>query len=399
MNINWDLVFLVLFVFVLYLFYRFNKSKFEVQSKFVFIYKSKLGLKLMDKIAKWPKWLLHAFSVLGIVTGFSGMIGMSYLIIVLTFKFIMAPSVNPPPLSPVIPGVEIPGLGYISFFHWIIAIFVVATIHEFSHGFIARFFKVKVKASGFLFFGPILGAFVEPDEKQLAKQSSYKQLSIFAAGPFSNILTGFIFFAILLLITPSIGSMYQDKGVQIFSIDANYPAALAGMSAGENILSINNNHVSTIEDFSLLLNNTKPNQKISIGTNLKNYTLTLTSSPDNKQKSFLGIRVQSSGLDIKPDVASKYGTFWPSAALWIFYLFRWLFLVSVGIALFNLLPMGPLDGGRMFLSALTLIFKDEKKAKVIWITIGIFLLGLIIIDLLPFLKKLILFILSPILGI
>ena len=47
-------------------------------------------------------------------------------------------------------------------------------------------------------FGPIGGAFVEPDEKLLAKRSRRVQLGIFAAGPFSNLASSVIF---LLFIT------------------------------------------------------------------------------------------------------------------------------------------------------------------------------------------------------
>ena len=394
MNINWDFVFLILFVIVLYLFYRANKSKFEVQSKFFFIYKSKIGIKLMNKIGKWPKWILHTFSVLGITTGFAGMLFMTYTLVYATYKFVVAPSLNPPVLSPVIPGVNIPGVGVISFFHWIIAIFAVATIHEFSHGFIARFFKIKVKASGFLFFGPILGAFVEPDEKQLSKSSTYTQLSIFSAGPFSNILIAFVFLWILILITPPITNMYNNQ-IEVVSVDPIYPASSVGMQAGEKIIAINNQIIKNVEDFSDVLNKTKPFQKINIQTNLKNYSITLAARPENKDQGFLGIKVQYSTAEIKPEIKQKYGSFIPNALMWISALFKWLFLVSLGIALFNLLPMGPLDGGRMFLTALIFIFKDEKKAKRVWATIGIFLLGVIIINLLPLLKDLLLFLLSP----
>lgn len=399
MNINWDLIFLVLFILGLYLFYHANKSKFEVQSKFFFIYKSKMGLKLMDRISKWPKWILHSFSVLSIITGFAGMVMMAYTIVVYTFKFMLSPSTNSPVLSPVLPGINIPGVGVISFFHWIIAIFIVATIHEFSHGFIARFFKIKVKSSGFLFFGPLLGAFVEPDEKQLSKKPKYAQLSVFSAGPFSNILTGAIFLLILSAITLPILGMFEYHGVQVVSADPQYPAAIAGIKAGETILAINNKEVPLIKDFSDILNETKPYQKIKIMTDKNNYTIALTANPQNKDKGFLGVVVQPASSYVKKDIESSYGKFLPNAALWIYYMFKWLFLVSLGIALFNLLPMGPLDGGRMFLTSLMIVFKDEKKAKLVWGIISWFLFALIIVNLLPLLKDFIMFLIKPFLSI
>ena len=61
------------------------------------------------------------------------------------------------------------GVFYVPFFYWIISIFVIAVVHEFSHGLIARANNIKVKSSGFAFLAllvPIIpAAFVEPDEK------------------------------------------------------------------------------------------------------------------------------------------------------------------------------------------------------------------------------------------
>lgn len=397
---NWDLILLLIFALILYLFYRKNKSKFEVQGKIFFIYRTKLGLNSMDKFAKLPSPLLKIFSITSIIVGFLGMIAMFYIIVRGTFKFLSAPTLNQPVLAPVIPGVAIPGLPTLSFFHWIIAIFVVATIHEFSHGFIARFFNVKIKSSGFLFFGPILGAFVEPDEEQMKKKSKFVQLSIFSAGPFSNIITGFIILLIasLFIIKPT-SSMLDYKGVEIVSVDEKFPAATAGIKPGEKIISINGKKLDTIEDFTSTVNSTKPDQKINIETNIKNYTIKLVSNPENQEKGFLGVRISASKSELKKEVIEKYGSFLPNTLLWIAKLFSWLWIISLGIALFNLLPLGPVDGGRMFLTALSLFVKDEKKAKFIWSIISFFVLALIFINLWPLIKRLLLFILAPIFGI
>ncbi|MBI2670513.1 site-2 protease family protein [Candidatus Woesearchaeota archaeon] len=363
------------------------------------MYRSQFGLNFMDRLSRLPRSLLHIFSVASILTGFVGMIFILYYIVKYTFKFVLAPSINQPVLSPVLPGVNIPGVGAISFFHWIIAIFIVATIHEFSHGFIARFFKVKVKSSGFIFLGPILGAFVEPDEQQLSKKSKYAQISIFSAGPFSNILTGMIFFVILLLITPPILGMFEYNGIEVVSVDPDYPAAKVGIKPGEKILSVDNKKINTLEEFGVILNYTKPNQDIILETNIKKYTITLAKHPDNENKGFLGIRSQPFSSEIKKEVKYKYGAFIPNALLWIYQLFKWLFLVSLGIALFNLLPFWFFDGGRMFLTLLVFAFKNERKAKFVWGVVNLFLSALILINLWPFIKKILLFILTPILGI
>jgi len=67
--------------------------------------------------------------------------------------------------------------------------------------------------------------------------------------------------------------------------------------------------------------------------------------------------------------------------------------------MFNMLPLGPVDGGRMFLLAAVFFLKDEKKAKKLWTFVSLFCLGLIIIGLMPFLLKLLNFVLSPVLAL
>ena len=92
--------------------------------------------------------------------------------------------------------------------------------------------------------------------------------------------------------------------------------------------------------------------------------------------------------------------FLPAVFLWVSTLIvKWLVLFNLGVGLFNLLPLGPLDGGRMFLTAATTIFKNEKKAKLIFTIVSILGLILIIINLLPFLIKSLQFFITPILTL
>ena len=73
---------------------------------------------------------------------------------------------------------------------------------------------------------------------------------------------------------------------------------------------------------------------------------------------------------------------------------RWLWIISFGVGLFNLLPLGPVDGGKMLMVGLSYFTKDENKIKTFWKYISFFVLGLIVINLLPYLVKLIMWIFS-----
>ena len=99
----------------------------------------------------------------------------------------------------------------------------------------------------------------------------------------------------------------------------------------------------------------------------------------------MGIKVSYSQTKIKEGVNWLLA----ESCLWLRELFFWLYAISLGIGLFNLLPLGPLDGGKMFILVINKYIKSEKIGKYIIKTINWFLLILIMVNLLPFVWKLI----------
>ena len=49
--------------------------------------------------------------------------------------------------------------------------------------------------------------------------------------------------------------------------------------------------------------------------------------------------------------------------MFVYNLLWWLVLISISVALMNMLPMGIFDGGRFFYLTILLLTKSEKKAK------------------------------------
>ncbi len=93
-----------------------------------------------------------------------------------------------------LPGINIP------FFEGIIVLIALLIVHEFSHGILAVIGKIKVKSMGVVSFGSIpIGAFVEPDEKQLQRADKKTSLRVLIAGVSSNFLLAIISFTILLM--------------------------------------------------------------------------------------------------------------------------------------------------------------------------------------------------------
>ena len=167
--------------------------------------------------------------------------------------------------------------------------------------------------------------------------------------------------------------------VGLIESQGKYPAELAGISAGEVVKEIDGQPIKTAEEFSSLMETRSPQQKMRLKTDISEYSLLLASNPDNSSRAFLGIKVaQSTG--IKAPVYEKYGNFIPAAYVWLIGLLSMLMMLNFGIGLFNLAPIGPLDGGRMMQLLLHKLF-DKEKGDRLWKNISIFFLVIIIFNL------------------
>ena len=387
---NWDLIFALVFYGLLFLFFITRREKFEVQWKVLALYKTRIGINLMGRISRiFPKFWEY-LGYLGVFVGFAGMIFILFVIISGTYKLLFIPDTLPP-LAPLLPGVQIPGLPKLTFWYWIVVIFILAVVHEFSHGLYSRLHGVRVKSSGFAFFGPILAAFVEPDENELGKKSKMKQLSVFAAGAFSNIVLAVVAFLIYaLLLTPIAFSINESVGVEVAELKEGFPAYSSGMKIGEEIIAVNGIEVNDAISFVNSLGNLKPRDKIIIETDANNYGIEAVSHPNNKSSGYLGMSVKSINVPTE-EVVNKYGNFLPRVFTWIYFLFFWLYVANLGVGLFNLLPLGPVDGGKMFYVGALAIFKNRKTAMKLLSYVSFFLFLLIVINLIPWISKLFLF--------
>ncbi|MBS3172470.1 site-2 protease family protein [Candidatus Woesearchaeota archaeon] len=389
-NANIDYFFLVLFGLVLTIFLLSNKKKVEVQKVvyyfiYMIMYRTKWGLKKMDSIAAKLKKHKNALSYTSITIGFIGMALMTFLFLLSVYRYFFVK--KEAVVAPLLPGATIPGLPHLSFIHWILAIFILATVHEMCHGIFARMHGIKIKSSGFAIFGIILpiipAAFVEQDEKDMEKKSKKAQLAVLSAGTFANFITAGVFFLILaLLVSPLTANLMQEQGVVIAGVNEGGPAELAGIKAGEIVTEINGFEVTKLDDLTNVLNLTEPYEKITLVTENGTYYLTLMEHPDGKDYGYMGVSLGVKA-DYNPELVEKYGLFQLKTLVWFSILIYWIFLTNLMVGLVNLLPMGIVDGGLMFYIALNHFIKDKKKAKIIFSLVSVVLLLLLLFFMIP----------------
>ena len=377
--VNLDLIFVVIFGLVLLLLMRIKKKNVEVQKIFFpvlyfVLYKAKWGLKFMDRLAKRCPKLWRFLEYASIAIGFGGILFIVGFLIKGIYEFLFLS--QPSPINVLLPGVQIaPGIPIMTFLHWIVVIFILATVHEMSHGIFARFNKIKLKSSGFAILGVILpilpAAFVEPDEKQLEKAKTKAKLSVLSAGSFANVITAIVSFLLLLfIINPLTVSATTGSGVLVTGFTDNFSISESGMVPGEKILTVDGESVEDVYAFVEKLGGKSPGENLNLITDKDSYELTLEGNPRNISVGYLGIQIapyKNQGLT--------------KVLLWIGKLFYWLFLANLGVGLFNLLPMGPLDGGRMLKVLLVSWTKNEKKAHKIFLTVSFVFLALIVLGL------------------
>jgi membrane-associated protease RseP (regulator of RpoE activity) len=365
------------------------RKKIDRQAKIIFLYRMKWGLKWMDKVAsKRREWII-LLGYIGMGAGFVGLVVISYVLIKNLIDLITTPAASSG-VSLVLPGLNIPGVGVLDFSYWLIVIFVVAVTHEFAHGVVARAHKIEVKNTGLVLFGPIIGAFVEPNEKKLRRQKDFKQYSVLAAGAFTNVVLALVALVLFkLAFIPLQETMIEPTG---FAFDSYYgenmPVEKAGIPTGKLINSINGKEIKNFETFSEDLFCMKPGDKLTLTSENKDYNIELADSPDKPGKAFLGISSIRNEFDIKEKYQSGVWKYLYYALDWWNGFLKWFFILSLGIGLFNLLPLPIVDGGRMtqiFLRKL----KGEERGDKAYKRISIFFLFVLLLNLVfPFLAGL-----------
>jgi len=381
--------FVFLFYLAIIIFLIIKRKQVEIQSKIIVLLRTKWGLRWMDTFSeKHREWII-LLAYIGVGAGYVGLVFISYILIKNLITLFTTPEAVSG-VSIVLPGINVPGLGVLPFWYWLLSIFIIAVVHEFSHGIVARAHNVTIKNTGIVLLGPIIGAFVEPNEKKLRQEKDIVQYSILAAGSFSNILLAIVaLIALTLVFTPLQQTMVQPTGFTFDTyVPGDYPFSKVGIAPGTLITGINGQSVTEFQQFSDELTMKAPGQVIQVQTTQQTYDITLAQNPDNPQRGFLGIAQIRNEVEVKETF--KSGMLNPVYIVvdWVTGFLRWLFLLSLGIGLFNLLPLPIVDGGRM-----AQVFLHKWKGRLVgekrYRQVGLFFLLVLVLNLIaPLIMKL-----------
>lgn len=302
----------------------------------------------------------------------------------------------------------------------------VVFIHELGHFVVAKLNNIEVR-SFMLGFGPKLikyqgreteyslrliplgGAVVMVGEEEeddsprsYSNKSPLQRIAVLFAGPFMNFLLGFVLFVIILAANGFSTNVLSD-------VQKGGPAELAGIMAGDKIVAING--VKTDSWEAVVANIAKSEDKkmkFEIERRGEIMTKELEANYSEEEKRYL-VGIVSMHKDIGAaiplsfnkvmDISYQTLMFFPSLVkdpklidqvsgpigiativgeateLGIWHLVLLLAIISVNLGIFNLLPVPPLDGGKIFIYLFEFIFRRPigKKLEMVLSVIGLIL--------------------------
>ncbi|HKZ48619.1 MAG TPA: site-2 protease family protein, partial [Thermoplasmata archaeon] len=358
----------------------------------ILLLKTVRGREVLDRVAQRRRFW-RVYGDLSIFFVFAAMVGITALLVweatlVAGIPASRAPSpdllLGLPGINPVIP------LGY-----GIFALAVAIVLHELAHGVLSRVSNVRVQSLGLLLVVVPIGAFVEPDEKEMKAMPRRERLRLYAAGPATNLALASVFLVTFsFIMMPAVQPYHVGAGVT--AVRPGGPADGLGIAPGWVITSLNGTAVTGSLALLDALNATLPNATVSMTachrTECRNLAATLSylaRAPD-RGGGFRG-SLNITATDVRTDVFQPLGApggdpargllayislpflglmpmsaplsdFFvvtgPWAALpdWLFWTLAsgayYMFWLNLMLGATNALPAVPLDGGYIFRDAL-----------------------------------------------
>jgi membrane-associated protease RseP (regulator of RpoE activity) len=276
LNKYWLELLTLIIVLLGYTLIVYGLNKFGIFKKYnitlwgpIIMWRTKRGRKLIDRLSRRRTfWRWYGNFGIGICT-----LLMVFMFIITLIGGILAISIKTEPIPPqntlVLPGIN----PIIPLWYGIIGLVVAIVLHEFTHGILARRIKLKLKSLGVLICVIPIGAFVEPDEKEMEKINRRDRARIFAGGLTTNIIIGLMFAAIFSWVFMASLEPVED-GVLIINVTEDFPAEEAGIEVGMVIIEVQGSTVngSIIEktniesrsDFMEFMDARKVNETINI---------------------------------------------------------------------------------------------------------------------------------------
>lgn len=272
-----------------------------------------------------------------------------------------------------------------------IALIVAMIIHEGAHGIVARSLGLPVKSSGLLFFLFVpIGAFVDVDEQAIRQAKASYSGRVLAAGAGINLVMGLACLVAMVMVVGSFTPAVTGAGIT--GVAAGTPAANAGIKVGDVVTQIDGHNITDIASvigpnttlkagesinmtvdrggttlhFDVTLACCYVIQNVTTGQNITSYpyigvsqvtrsqlvsTVSAYVAPLSNLWQYVCIPTLpacQSRVPFSDSLAGFYSSPLGGASAPLANLLYWVFFLNFNLAIFNALPIYPLDGGQAF---------------------------------------------------
>ena len=367
------------------------------------------------RASRWVSWV--ALFVVPVVAG----IGL-YLLVSSLFALLWNPAAGDVARETGLGGyLLLPGVNpFLPFLYGWFAIVCAIAIHEGAHGITARSLGLRVKSSGLLFFLFVpIGAFVDVDEEQLKKASAGVSSRVMAGGVGGNVVVAAACLIGVLVIVAGLTPVID--GVYVANVEEGLPAEAAGLLPNDVFVTVDGVRVNSTADLRAILENKTSGDMVQVtvarGDMWQNRFSTVVNLTVTENRTVMGVSAGdllleerlrnyqnvtlerlplylippalASGLVPFSDSLASYYTHWMGAQWQVLAnVLFWVWFVNVNVAVFNALPIYPLDGGRMFNIALKKVIRRKDGEKLIsaitYAVTAVLVLVLLMIILIPF---------------
>lgn len=302
--------------------------------------------------------------------------------------------------------------------HFMVAKLSGVWVKEFAFGFGKRLFSVQKGDTRYAVNLLPLGGYVmmagmepgaEPDPRNFDQKSIPKRLAIIAAGPVMN----FLLAVLLLAATFAFWGIPRSLGTFVGQVVPGYPAAKAGIRSGDRIVSVGGHAIHSWADISRAEAG-EAGKPLEVIVHRGSKNLTFTLSPvltSGSANPIMGVSNAVAYTRLNPIVSLEkgfsgawgivtltIGSLWSAVVHgrappvvgivgiadlagqsltsgWLQYL-NFASILSVSLAIFNLLPLPPLDGARLAFLCLEAIRRRpvSQKLETLVHTVGFYLL-------------------------
>jgi len=229
------------------------------------------------------------------------------------------------------------------------------------------------------------------------RQPTWKRIAVIAAGPAMNILVAFLLFFVLF----ATGAPSGNPSTKVAQVEAGTPAAAAGLHAGDRIFAVNGRRVRTFDQASARIRAShgrpirvtveRDGRHLTLGprptirsgdryiwgfgvaTALRSYPLGTSARKavgeswgvvDGTAGAFAGLTHAHERAQLSGPVGIVRASAQALRVGWSWYL-ELLAVISMSLALFNLLPLLPLDGGHILFSLIE-AFRRRSVAREVY---------------------------------